>query len=97
MTTGSILKIVHSLLFSTIGDHYGLINIKGNYRLAKTKAVQFGLNNDWLIAQGLVSVKEQWVNPIIQMAYEPRMRTRLHGGVERAGEKPALTRLYFHF
>jgi len=31
------------------------------YRLAKTKAVQMGLNNDWLKAQGLVSVKEQWV------------------------------------
>ena len=34
---------------------------KGYYRLAKTKAVQIGLNNDWLKVQGLVSVKEQWV------------------------------------
>ncbi len=40
--------------------HIGLSS-KGYYRLAKTKAVQMGLNNDWLKAQGLVSVKEQWV------------------------------------
>jgi len=39
---------------------YGL-SYKGYYRLAKTKAVQIGPNNDWLKAQGLVSVKEQWV------------------------------------
>ncbi len=37
------------------------LSSKGYYRLAKTKAVQMGLNNDWLKAQGLVSVKEQWV------------------------------------
>jgi RNA-directed DNA polymerase len=37
------------------------LSSKGYYRLAKTKAVQIGLNNDWLKAQGLVSVKEQWV------------------------------------
>ncbi len=36
-------------------------SVKGYYRLAKTKAVQIGLNNDWLKAQGLVSVKEQRV------------------------------------
>ena len=34
---------------------------KGCYRLAKTKAVQMALNNDWLKSQGLVSVKEEWV------------------------------------
>jgi hypothetical protein len=34
---------------------------KGYYRLAKTKAVQIGLNNAWLKAQGLVSLKEQWI------------------------------------
>jgi len=34
---------------------------KGYYRLAKTKAVQLGINNAWLKAQGLVSLKEQWV------------------------------------
>ena len=37
------------------------LSSKGYYRLAKTKAVQIGLNNDWLKAQGLVSVKAQWV------------------------------------
>jgi RNA-directed DNA polymerase len=37
------------------------LSSKGYYRLAKTKAVQMGLNNDGLKAQGLVSVKEQWV------------------------------------
>jgi len=37
------------------------LSSKGYYRLAKTKAVQMALNNDWLKAQGLVSVKEQWV------------------------------------
>ncbi len=34
---------------------------KGYYRLAKTKAVQLALNNNWLTSQGLVSVEEQWV------------------------------------
>jgi RNA-directed DNA polymerase len=37
------------------------LSSKGYYRLAKTKAVQLGINNEWLKAQGLVSVKEQWV------------------------------------
>jgi len=39
--------------------HLGLSS-KGCFRLAKTKAVQMGLNNEWLRSQGLVSVKEQW-------------------------------------
>lgn len=34
---------------------------KGYYRLAKTKAVQLALNNNWLKSQGLVSIEEQWV------------------------------------
>ncbi len=37
------------------------LSSKGYYRLAKTKAVQIGLNNAWLKAHGLVSLKEQWV------------------------------------
>jgi len=37
------------------------LSSKGYYRLAKTKAVQLGINNDWLKAQGLVSVKDKWV------------------------------------
>ena len=36
------------------------LSSKGYYRLAKTKAVQIGLNNDWLTSQGLVSVRQQW-------------------------------------
>jgi len=34
---------------------------KGGYRLAKTKAVQLTLNNNWLKSQGLPSIEEQWV------------------------------------
>jgi RNA-directed DNA polymerase len=34
---------------------------KSNYRLAKTKAVQLGLNNLSLKAQGLVSLKDLWI------------------------------------
>ena len=34
---------------------------KGNYRLAKTKAVQWGLSNQYLKAQGLVSLKDLWI------------------------------------
>jgi RNA-directed DNA polymerase len=45
---------------SKLAIYIGLSS-KGYYRLAKTKAVQMGLNNDWLKAQGIVSVKEQWV------------------------------------
>jgi hypothetical protein len=37
------------------------LSSKSCYRLAKTQAVQIGINNKWLEAQGLVSVKEQWV------------------------------------
>ncbi len=37
------------------------LSSKGYYRSAKTKAMQMGLNNAWLKAQGLVSLKEQWV------------------------------------
>ncbi len=36
------------------------LSSKGYYRLAKTKAVQMGLNNDWLTSQGLISVQQQW-------------------------------------
>ncbi len=37
------------------------LSSKGYYCLAKTKAMQMGLINDWLKTQGLVSLKEQWV------------------------------------
>lgn len=35
---------------------------KGPYRLAKTLAAQSGMTNKWLKNQGLVSVKDLWVN-----------------------------------
>jgi len=34
---------------------------KGYYRLAKTQAVQMGLNNDYLSLQGLISIEACWV------------------------------------
>jgi len=37
------------------------LSSKGYYRLAKAKAVQIAISNEWLIAQGLESVKELWV------------------------------------
>jgi len=37
------------------------LSSKGYYRLAKTKAVQIGLTNEWLKQQGLISVKQPWV------------------------------------
>jgi len=37
------------------------LSSKGYYRLAKTKAVQLGINNAGIKAQGLVYLKEQWV------------------------------------
>jgi RNA-directed DNA polymerase len=35
---------------------------KGPWRLARTLATQTGKTNKWLKAQGLLSVKELWVN-----------------------------------
>ena len=35
---------------------------KGPWRLARTLATQTGMTNQWLKEQGLVSVKELWVN-----------------------------------
>lgn len=35
---------------------------KGPYRLAKTLATQSGMTNKWLRGQGLLSVKDLWVN-----------------------------------
>ena len=55
-----IRKLIHLGVSTKLAIYIGLSS-KGYYRLAKTKAVQIGLNNDWLKAQGLVSVKEQWV------------------------------------
>jgi RNA-directed DNA polymerase len=38
------------------------ISRKGPWRLARTLATQSGMTNQWLKAQGLLSVKELWVN-----------------------------------
>ena len=35
---------------------------KGPWRLARTLATQTGMTNQWLKDQGLLSVKELWVN-----------------------------------
>ena len=35
---------------------------KGPWRLARTLATQTGMTNKWLKAQGLLFVKELWVN-----------------------------------
>ena len=37
------------------------VSSKGYYRLAKTQAVQWGLSNQYLKAQGLVSLRDQWI------------------------------------
>jgi RNA-directed DNA polymerase len=37
------------------------VSSKGYYRLAKTKAMQMGLTNQWLKTQGLMSLKDQWI------------------------------------
>ena len=57
---GRIRHLIRLGVSTQLAIHIGLSS-KGYYRLAKTKAVQIGLNNDWLKAQGLVSVKEQWI------------------------------------
>ena len=38
------------------------ISRKGPWHLARTLATQTGMTNQWLKEQGLVSVKELWVN-----------------------------------
>jgi RNA-directed DNA polymerase len=35
---------------------------KGPWRLSRTLATQSGMTNEWLKEQGLLSVKELWVN-----------------------------------
>jgi len=55
-----IRKLISLGVSTKLAIYIGLSS-KGYYRLAKTKAIQMGLNNDWLKAQGLVSVKDQWV------------------------------------
>ena len=55
-----IRNLIHLGVSAKLAIFIGLSS-KGYYRLAKTKAVRLGINTEWLKAQGLVSVKEQWV------------------------------------
>ncbi|MGY6278231.1 hypothetical protein [Methylomonas sp. MgM2] len=34
---------------------------KGPYAMSRTPITQMAMNNEWLKAQGLVSIKDQWV------------------------------------
>jgi len=56
-----IRKLMRLGVSESTAIRLGMMSSKGYYRLAKTKAVQLALNNEWLKSQGLVSVKEQWV------------------------------------
>jgi RNA-directed DNA polymerase len=44
---------------------------KGPWHLARTLATQTGMTNQWLAEQGLVSVKELWVNIHYPATAEP--------------------------
>jgi RNA-directed DNA polymerase len=39
-----------------------MANRKGPWRLSRTLATQSGMTNQWLKDQGLLSVKDLWVN-----------------------------------
>jgi RNA-directed DNA polymerase len=37
------------------------VSSKGPYAMSRTPITQMAMNNEWLKAQGLVSIKDQWV------------------------------------
>jgi len=37
------------------------VSSKGPYAMSRTPITQMAMSNDWLAAQGLVSIKDQWV------------------------------------
>ncbi len=37
------------------------VSSKGPYAMSRTSITQMAMNNEWLKAQGLVSIKDQWV------------------------------------
>ena len=37
------------------------VSSKGPYAMSRTPITQMAMSNDWLTAQGLVSIKDQWV------------------------------------
>jgi RNA-directed DNA polymerase len=73
------------------------LSSKGPWKLARTFGSQSGLINAYLTKQGLVSMRELWIafHYPKRTTVNRRMRTRMSGGVGRAGLKPALTRLCF--
>jgi RNA-directed DNA polymerase len=73
---------------------------KGPWRLARTLATQTGMTNQWLKDQGLLSVKELWVNIHYSRLWRDPVdsvnrpvRTRMRGAVGAGGERPPATRL----
>ncbi|MGQ0657550.1 MAG: hypothetical protein ACT4NU_05550 [Chromatiales bacterium] len=37
------------------------VSSKGPYRMSRTRVTQVAMSNAWLTAQGLVSIREQWI------------------------------------
>ena len=37
------------------------VSSKGPYAMSRTPITQMAMSNEWLAAQGLVSIKDQWV------------------------------------
>lgn len=78
---------------------------KGPWRLSRILATQTGMTNRWLKKQGLISIKELWVNICppqedslsgydpISFVKRPVRRRRMLGVVGDEGEKPSATRL----
>lgn len=55
---------IRNLIKMGVGNRQAIslgLSSKGYYRLAKTYAVQFGLKDQWLKDQGLISIREQWI------------------------------------
>ena len=41
---------------------YAGLSRKSHWRLSRTKATHMAMTNEWLKEEGLISIKEQWVN-----------------------------------
>jgi len=57
-----------AILVGLIALHEGLkeaiktgVSSKGPYAMSRTPITQMAMSNEWLKAQGLVSIKDQWV------------------------------------
>ena len=60
--------------------------------MSRNPITQMAMSNDWLTAQGLVSIKEQG-GTFSLLCFNRLVRTRMLGSVGEAGVMPALTRL----